>query len=369
MKTHRLIKRTLIGSALLLASSVAWATTCGYNPDNPYGNGPLVTTMPLQGGTISIGRDMKNGTVLYRQTFRASPAVRILCPASVTSVREEYQISPIPSPIPDRPEFGGKVYKTNIPGVGVAIWFAGNGFPYTRTFNNCGGGTANCIYSYSAFDISLIKTGPIEGGEIRGDSLSSMSVSFVSPNKVDIYRVSFSGSINVVAATCTTPDVNVPLGSYRVNDLKGIGSGTPSRDFEIRLNNCPAVSGYFNGSDANTPIWYSNGTATAGTRSGHPVTYQLNPKSGAIDAAKGIARLSASSPGNAPAATGIGVEITDRFNQPRPLGSFIPWITMRPGQLGGQSMSIPLRARYIQVADTVTAGPANAAVEFLLNYQ
>lgn len=371
MKNQRSIRHTLLGSALLLASSGAWATTCNFSADNPTGNNPVVATMPLQRATISVGRDLRDGATLYRQTFRASPSMRITCLSSVTTIRGVYQLASTPLPlIPGRPEFGGNVYETDVPGIGVALWFAGNGFPYTRTFNNCGGSTSNCNWhDNGAFDISFIKTGPISGGVIRADKLPSMSRTWVTGNSLKNLEVNFSGSITVVVPTCTTPDVNVPLGSHRVTDLKGIGNGTPWRDFEIRLNNCPAISGYINGTDTNTPVWNSDGTSTPGTPTGHPVTYKLTPQSGAIDAAEGIARLSASRPGNAPAATGIGVQIANRSNEPRPLGSFLPGVTMRPGQLGGQSMSIPLRARYIQVADTMTPGPANAAVEFLLNYQ
>ena len=369
MNIQCLFKRSLTGAALLLASSAVWGTTCEFLPDNPSGDNPLMTTMPLQGSTISVGRDLPDGATLFRQTFIASPRMRIRCAASVSTIREEYRLesTPLPQIPPGRPEFQGKIYETGVPGVGVAVWYAGNGFPFSRSLGNCGGGTAACHWGISGImDISLIKTGPIAGGVIRGDLLPSISMHWLTGNDLELHRIKFSGTVNVVTATCATPDVNVPLGLHRVNDLKGIDTGTPWRDFEIRLDGCPAVSGYSNGT--NPTIWYSDGSSTAGTRTGHAVSYQLNPQAGSIDAARGIARLSASTSGRAPAAGGIGVQIADRANQPVRLASLNAGPNMHVGTAAGTSYSIRLRARYIQVADTVTPGPANAAVEFMLQY-
>lgn len=369
MHFKHLIKRSLAGSTLLLASSAAWAITCNFEGGIP---APLIQTMQLQGGTITVGRDLPRGAILHRQTFRASVNPVIVCTPGAVIFQRRVQLTSTPPLVPGMSNYNGRVYETNVPGIGVSLWIAGTGIPFTQQWTNCGNGTAYCRWSMQSsmnFDVSLIKTGSISGGTVQGNRLPGMTQSFVSENTVEFQRIELAGSITVVEPTCTTPDVNVPLGSHMVHSFKGTGSATNWRDFEIRLNNCPAVSGYFNGTDANTPVWYSDGTRAPGTRTGHPVTYQLNPKSGAIDAAKGIARLSASSPGNAPAATGIGVQIANRSDQPRQLGSLLPGVTMQVGQPGGQSMSIPLRARYIQVTDTVTPGPANAAVEFVLNYQ
>ncbi|MFS2125137.1 fimbrial protein [Pseudomonas sp. Pseusp97] len=368
MKIHRTIQRSLFGSALLLGSSSAWAITCDFENGIPT---PLIQTMNLQGGTISVGRDQPIGAILHRQTFRASAPMVIICTSGAVPFQRKMDLFSVPPLVPGMSNFQGKVYETNVPGIGVAVWNAGTGMPFQNSWNNCGGGTANCRWTLNAslyFDVSLIKTGPISGGLVQGSALPGMTQSFVSENTVTFQRITLAGSINVVVPTCTTPDVNVPLGSHMVHDLQGTNSGTAWRDFDIRLNNCPAISGYFNGSDATTPVWYSDGTREVGTRSNHAVNFQLNPQSGSIDPARGIARLTASRPGTAPAATGIGVQIANRSNQPTPLGSFNPGTTLRAGQAGGQNLSIPLRARYIQVADKVTPGPANAAVEFVLQY-
>ncbi|WP_327440575.1 fimbrial protein [Pseudomonas donghuensis] len=373
MKIHRLVTRSLISCALLLASQAVWATTCSYSSDNPSGNNPLEITMPLKGGTLSVGRDLPEGAVLFRQSFRtASGAIRISCPSSVTTIQRVRQLTSTPKPIiPGRPEFQGRVYETGVAGIGVAVWYAGNGFPYTDTIVNCGTDATCNWHSYNEFDISLIKTGPIGGGTIQGDQLPTTSTSWVTGNSVELLRVKFSRTINVLNQTCNTPDVNVPLGSHMIHDLKGSGSGTPWQDFKIELKNCPAVSGYFNGGAGNYPIWYSDSSFSSGNRSGHAVSYQLIPNAGSHDAPNGIAKLSASSPGEAPAASGVGVQIANRSNQPIHLARTALYAgpNLPVGSPAGSNFEIPLRARYLQVADKVTPGPANSAVVFLLNYR
>ena len=69
----------------------------------------------------------------------------------------------------------------------------------------------------------------------------------------------------------------------------------------------------------------------------------------------------------APAATGVGVQVATSNGTPVPLATNrASGLTLRTTE---GSYSIPLRARYLQTANTVTPGPANASATFTIIYQ
>ena len=116
------------------------------------------------------------------------------------------------------------------------------------------------------------------------------------------------------------PDVPVPLGSYRVSELGGVGNGTPWKEFDIQLLNCPAFHGYFS---TTGPQWSNDGSTLPGTRTNNAVNFRLDPVNGVIDAANGVMSLTNSAPGEAPAATGVGIQIARRTAVPVPLGTMV----------------------------------------------
>lgn len=86
-----------------------------------------------------------------------------------------------------------------------------------------------------------------------------------------------------------------------------------------------------------------------------------------LNASLGILSLNPSAPGDNPAATGVGVQVADSAGTPLPLATLrASGITPRAEE--GASYSIPLKARYIQTGNSITAGPANATTTFTLNY-
>lgn len=333
--------------------------------------GKIVSTMPLQGGNITVGRDVPLGTEVFRQTFRASTLVKVTCDLGVYSITSTRSLTMTPLPLSSwsGTPYSGRVYESGVPGIGVALWYAGNAFPYISTLANCGGGTNNCVWNLQnslSFDVSLIKIGEVSAGTIQGSQLPSMQQDYTTSNTVQLEQVGISGSINVVSRTCDTPDVTVEMGSHKTSEFSGVGSSTPWQDFSIRLNNCPAFYGMYSGSAG--PDWTSDGTIAMGVSNANIIKLRIDPTQTAIDPAQGILVIDSGARGDPLAATGIGVQMADSTSSPVPLATLLG-SGITPQATDGASYSIPLRARYIQTTDTVTPGPANATAIFTINYQ
>ncbi|MEG0186515.1 MAG: hypothetical protein RR704_24010, partial [Stenotrophomonas sp.] len=110
--------------ALLLATSAtAWAQNCRLVD----GDRPLTNIANLN-GSITVGPDVAVGTEIFRATYYAGPTNQIICgPGRVDRIRQ-YTVLPYRASSYVHPSYG-TVYETNVPGVGVAVWFSGRGFP------------------------------------------------------------------------------------------------------------------------------------------------------------------------------------------------------------------------------------------------
>lgn len=192
-----------------------------------------------------------------------------------------------------------------------------------------------------------------------------MAQSRITSNNVEIQRVGFSGSIFIVSRTCSTPDVAVPMGTHMTSEFSGRNTFTPWKDFSIALNNCPAFRGYYQDIG---PHWASNGMASNLTmRKNNVLQVRLDPTRAAITPNLGIMSLNPSAPGEDPAATGVGLQVADSIGTPLPLAT-LRASGITPRTVEDASYTIPLKARYIQTGDNITAGPANATATFTINY-
>lgn len=365
MKMMRVLK---LSATMLGLSSVAGTAMADCNFFE--GTSTMIRTMPLLGGNITVGRDVPLGTEVYRQTFSPSTAVKIACSPGLYNIETRRGLPVLPLPLSSwsGTPWSGHVYQSGVPGIGVAIWYAGTALPFSGNSTNCGGGTATCnitIQGTMAFDVSFIKIGDVSPGTVQGSQLPTVDQKWVSSNTLDVSRVNFSGSINVVSRTCETPDVTVPMGTHLTNEFSGLNSFTPWKDFSIALNNCPAFYGTHRGGG---PRWGSDGTVTGRTPNANVLMLRLDATRPAINPALGILSLNPSAPGDTVEATGVGVQVANNSGTPWSLTSMLS-SGITPQALEGGSYTIALKARYIQTGGSVTAGPANASAVFTLNYQ
>lgn len=345
--------------------------TCSYRAENPYGSGPADLVATLNVSALTVGRDVPDGTVLYRQTVRTMTTL-INCrnDGAIATVQHKYWLTGTPQPISNwnGDPFPGRIYQTGVPGIGVALWYSGNAFPYTRSITNCGfiGGGCDINGADSNFEISLVKIGPVSPGLVQGANLPRMQYDLVTDNTLPIMRARFIGNIQIVAQTCTTPNVTVALGSHKVSDFSGAGSGTPYRNFFIELRNCPAFHGV-SASLINTHNGIGS-VESSRTINANVIGISLTPLNGVVASQRGTIQLGSGRPGSL-TATGIGVQLF------RSLDGFLQFDTLlasgiSPSGSSGASYTIPMQARYVQTGTaTPTPGPANASVIFTINYQ
>lgn len=365
MKLIRVMKSGAAVSGLFLFTGAAVADCSFIN-----GTSTMARTQPLLGGNLTVGRDVPLGAEIYRQTFQAATYVNLSCSAGLYNVeyRRGLPVRPLPLASWAGTPYGGNVYQTGVPGIGVAVWYAGVALPFSLNSTNCGDGIAVCNWNLQgplSFDISFIKIGDVSPGTIQGAQLPTADLKFVTSNTVDVARVNFSGSINIVSRTCQTPDVSVPMGTHILNEFSGKNTFTEWKDFSVALNNCPAFNGYY---QVTGPRWLSDGTNNnLDSRKNNVVQFRLDPTRAAVVPNQGIMSLDPNAAGDTPTAKGVGLQVADSNGTPLPLAT-LRASGITPQATEGASYNIQLKARYIQTAEEISAGPANATATFTIYY-
>jgi type 1 fimbria pilin len=278
--------------------------------------------------------------------------------------------------------YNGQIYPTNVKGIGVALWYAGQTFTKASPYGHFNY-TSDKAGTYSlgvSFDMSLIKTGPVDSGTaVEGVSLPQVILSIpptsgYSGLPLTMWTVNFNGEIHFTTQTCQTPDVNVEMGSYdKSKYFHGVGSTTQWIDSSIRLQNCPTFTGYHD--DKHTQDVTGSSTPTGDSLASNLLKVSLHPITDIIDDTNGVIGVNANG-ASGTAATGIGIQLgysPDNINASPTAPTNIwkngdEW-TVTPPNDGSQNFRIPLAARYYQTDKTVTPGPANSQVTFLIDYQ
>lgn len=331
--------------------------------------------------TLTIGRDVPNGTVVYRHTVTGPPAT-IECNLSFTktSYNPNWITSNHGKSSWNQGIYGGKTWETGVPGIGVAVQLPDSQVVLPHRFEiDCDSSTCTHQSPSTKFELVLIKTGPVTPGWIKGSDLPTVGSNWwrdrfsmlPDDSGVSATRVTFAGSgIHVLARTCRTPDVNVDMGNALTNRFRGKGSGSPWRTFSVRLEECPsfyrsqtiATSNFASPSVA--PV-----TSVVGTTPNR-LGVVLTPTTAILDRAAGVVALS---PGtkDQPAATGVGLQLSTtgegagtpvQFDKVMPTG-------IEPEPINDATYRFELHARYYQTGDAVTPGQANSAVMFTIDYQ
>lgn len=352
------------------------------------------TIYPAKNMTVTVnvssyaGNEIPVGSTIYHVQTQAGSYSGVNCNAPFT-LASYYSVSNTPSgpavPFNSLSYSAGPIYPTNVKGVGVVLWYAGTPFSdtnpylyYTANMSTIAGGD----FGFSGgFDISLVKTGPIATGSIVNASSFPTVVMMIPATSgytglpLNLITTTFAGSVSFVASTCTTPDLNVNMGTYEVSqDFKKVGSVTPWVDASITLQNCPTFSGRY-GDGSTSQVSVGTATASGTTRIASTLTVTLTPNTPVINAANGVIGVDAQRSSGA-AATGIGLQLgyTPTNYAASPTTPTSIWTSgtswnIQPPSDGRNNFKIPLAARYYQTASRVTAGPANSAITFNIDYK
>lgn len=328
----------IVGMVLLVLSGHTWAdATCT--------GGGQSYTIPMP-ASVSVPRDAAVGTPLSNWMY--SPAVTnwFNCTVTASTATGDHLGSVSPAISGSYAESGvfHYVYKTNVPGVGVALgvrpYLGGCGWQVWHDViddQQDGCDSNGSITNGGQAEAILVTTGPITGGT-TSSGIVFQETSSIGSKAQKTLVVSFSLTpTTVVALSCSTPDLTVTMGTYLASSFTGPGSSSKPVSFNVAVNNCPA-----------------------GMTS---IQYQFASASGVVDASQGVIALASGS-----TAAGIGVQLKTgssntalAYNQQYTLSSY--------NTNTGGSYTIPLKAAYYQTGTTVTPGRAKAIVTFSMTYQ
>ncbi|WP_431221677.1 fimbrial protein [Serratia sp. L9] len=355
----------LLSTVVMFSHHASAAPNCSLAP----GSSEITAPMVLQAQNITAGEDLPNGTVLFSQLFTQAAFPSITCTASATAYTASTQYSYTARPKPLSAWSGtphpGQIYETGVPGIGVVVSYYGRAFP---TYRETGiAAPAGTVFGYNniplEFDVSFIKIGTIAPGTIKGADLPSVAMEFITQgsNPVRLFSMSFTGAINIVAQTCQTSDVNVPMGTINADQIfKGKGTASKWVDASINLTNCPQFYG------VKGRGYYSNNGIGSLSLPANQVSLMLTPNTSVIDSSKGIMGLKSGSG----SASGVGIQLAyGEVNAPSPdLVNFDVFKNYIMSNGGATTQKLPLVARYIQTDERVTPGRADATATFTINY-
>ncbi|MET3654724.1 fimbrial protein [Dyella japonica] len=351
----------------IVGAAPVWANCTRITPATPT-NGSISLT-----GTITVGRDVPVGTELYRASYRADPTMQLNCGAGAYS----WQFNLGGTLNVDSswtPPLGAKLYKTSVSGIGVYFWSANAGGPFglpksnfdpgtfasasTYTFSPVGGNGGSTVQSV---EVSFVRTsGPLGAGPLTPTSIPTVQQGLSSGNFTPVFTAAATGSLVVVAGTCTTPDVTVDLGTHYTTELKGVGPIGQWINVPIALNNCPAFFGqswqFVN--TTTTPT-----TTTRYSLANNSIQYSVTPTTSIVSGSPGVMALQSGG------ATGIGIQMGDGKGNPLQYNTKIaPSSLSNLSSTTGSNRQLTLQARYYQTTSTPTAGQANGQATVTLTY-
>ncbi|MEB5959741.1 fimbrial protein [Enterobacter sichuanensis] len=230
------------------------------------------------------------------------------------------------------------IYSTNIPGIGYALQGDHGGsassnlcndshYHYPETFSNPGGG----FYPAISVSMMLFVTGNAKSGTLSTGEYGRFD--YGQETMFNGYTVSLtSGAISALSCSLSASNINVSIGDIPVDVFKGVGSVSPSADFDIGLT-CNR--------DANVSVSL-NGTHSSETSDNSVIALTDTGKQ----------------------ASGIGVQILNN-GTPLDIGSSVPLKTIK----GNSLVTLPFSARYYQTSSKITAGNANTTATLDIIYQ
>lgn len=234
------------------------------------------------------------------------------------------------------------VYSNNVPGVGVKVtWmgsdFAKTGWPWSF-YNGAAGQAVTYTVKNSNYKILFYKTGAITPGELefpRNFVERWYSTSPSTSGGVRVYTLNVL-PIKVKNPSCETPNLTVNLGKHAKTDFGGVGSTSSETPFDLALNNCsPGMTA---------------------------VKFTFKPEAGITLVNSGTAAQHLSLKSDS-TASGVGVQVLyqDGTLIPFKTANSIPLLSPGYNASTGGSFTVPMKARYIQTASTVSGGTANSA--------
>jgi len=353
-------------------NNLAWGLTC--TADVPARS----DVFQLQGGNITVGNEVPVGSIIYQQTIKSykdySKAPHMNCSNFTDPPYTERQyvyLTNTPKPLTSWQGgvFAGRIYSTDIPGIGAVIaqprlnaaFNTSQTMTYTRTAD-----TFSHVQFWIEPKLLLIKTGAISPGVILGNNLPSVEYRdtyFDNKGKLVTdfkpYKYSFSGSINVISKTCKVNDYNVDLGSWNIRDFLNSNS-TKWVSADIILEDCPKPYGTI----SSVVTDHLTGVSTDLNRRNNSLGVVLHPITEILDAPNGIIAIESSNN----SASGVGIQIAEGNLAQNNPAKFDVESKIEQNTDGATTIVLPMLARYIKTSETIRPGKAKGRVVYTINY-
>lgn len=324
----------LLSLALLAAEHSAWA---GCSSSTTIVNKTFSST---GAASFSVARDVAPGTPIGpRYGSYAGTGTQVTCTNGTAYTLLKFASTMTPTSFAD-------VYETNVPGIGVKVWsdfqntvYVGNNAKmwYSPGGSSTSGYSGNAWITNIYFQFYVI--GPVTPGQVAlplPTVQAWLNTSTTSTAGGANYNaLSMTDKVTATVKACTTPSFTVNLGKHKATEFAGVGSVSSSTPFNFQLNSCLA------GMDS--------------------VSYTFQPVTSLIGTPAQHITLDGSS-----TASGVGIQMLYDNDTPVPFNTRTRF-TGYTGAAG--SFSIPMRARYIKVAERVQPGTANSSVVFTMTYQ
>lgn len=313
------MKNLVVAVALCIVSNASLAAC-------QWGGGISTVGWSISPGAVHVKTSDPIGTVLFTRQLNSAQNSGSLfaCNAGESASMQmsiDYPVAGMPN-----------VYSTNVPGVGIRV-----ADKTGRYFGQPGdtvpsGGRWVLVGEIAPLTFDIIKTGPTSlGGVLNNAQVFNLTIPGVSTLK--FYAQMGTGSI-IHDNSCSVTNTVIPVemgNDIPVSEFKGVGTTAREKDLTIALvcDQSTRVSITFDGVQA----------------SGYPNILALSPV--------------------ANAATGVGIQLSNKST-----GTPLPLKT--PISMGTASTAGPLdlefTARYYQISEKVTGGPAGATADFTMAY-
>lgn len=349
--------RSIVGSLIMMALLLAGFSKAAYGGVCYFANSEYLTSA-ISVGDSYVPRDAPVGSVIGVASLLNHHDTKALVCEEGGTLETSFTTHPVAGvTLPSGLTKQGPIYKTSIPGVGIMIETGSFGSGWVTMGRYFVPYTMRSAYGTSwrggfPLYITLVKIAEIPMGKNRFDSKTLMKVTSNSGER----RIDYSLSGTVTRSECSVPagakSISVSLGTVTRASFGESGGRLASHDFGIPLVNCTGGSyptgqawNYFQGSNVNLLLEGAKGSSIIDSKNG-----MLGLTSDSES--RGVAVQILQQDGTTPFELGVGQLIRKTSD--------------------GGDMMINLKARYVQVSDSLEgpqAGTANAAVNFTVTYK
>lgn len=321
-------------------------------------------------GTITVGNDLPNGSVVYSQEFYPSKNAEIQCSSNFNL--------DLLSTLPGAPtqigtdSDGAPLYETSVPG--IAVKFLNNRQPIpARRVGVYFGNAYQWISLRTRITVQLIKVGNVTSGMVNTGNFPLVHdviplTSGVNGTPLQIRTLQFLGSINVTTGTCTTPSFSVNLGKHEQSEFTAKGMTTEWIDSSITLTNCPVFYGYWKNWNGVTGDVFTGGGTLSPVKqdTSNILEISFQPVGKIIIPSEGVFSLIE----DTQQADGIGIQLANGYKGQNPIPvNLNSSYRLNVDQNSGKTIRIPLSARLYQVKDNVMPGDITGKIIYTISYK